>query len=221
MPVRRRRRAADGAHGLHGDVLPGRRGRLRLPRRQPRRRRPRRRCALAPSPDPNLPLCQADRALCSDGVAAQGPEEALRGREGIVTSVLGAGSRRSGSPSPSVWVGPQPDISRFMQVQPSLSPDPTITLRGRASPNPTLPAGGRKITMVYYLNGDWRPEHGGSLRVFRGASPQSASVDVSPLANRLVVFWSDSVLHQVGSPVLPFNLFSAGGGCCRRWVRVG
>jgi hypothetical protein len=60
--------------------------------------------------------------------------------------------------------------------------------------------------MVYYLNVDWQPEHGGSLRVFHGTSPQSAYVDVPPLANRLVVFWSDSVLHQVGSPTVSLTL---------------
>jgi Rps23 Pro-64 3,4-dihydroxylase Tpa1-like proline 4-hydroxylase len=52
---------------------------------------------------------------------------------------------------------------------------------------------------VYYLNDAWTRPDAGELRVFSGTTPQSPFVDVPPLANRLVVFWSDSVLHQVST----------------------
>jgi len=56
---------------------------------------------------------------------------------------------------------------------------------------------GRKITMVFYLNKDWTPKVGGKLRIYEGKDLDSKYVDVEPLGNRLVVFWSDSVLHEV------------------------
>lgn len=54
-----------------------------------------------------------------------------------------------------------------------------------------------QITMVFYLNKDWTPKVGGKLRIYEGKDLDSKYVDVEPLGNRLVVFWSDSVLHEV------------------------
>uniref|UniRef100_A0A5S6QUK4 hypoxia-inducible factor-proline dioxygenase n=1 Tax=Trichuris muris TaxID=70415 RepID=A0A5S6QUK4_TRIMR len=48
---------------------------------------------------------------------------------------------------------------------------------------------GRLITCVYYMNPNWRREDGGILRLY----PQSSdkNVDVLPLLDRMVFFWSD------------------------------
>ncbi|EQC40099.1 hypothetical protein SDRG_02753 [Saprolegnia diclina VS20] len=51
----------------------------------------------------------------------------------------------------------------------------------------------RKVTMVYYLNPNWAPGHGGELRVF---APNGTHV-VEPRSDTLAVFWSDLVAHDV------------------------
>jgi hypoxia-inducible factor (prolyl hydroxylase) len=70
--------------------------------------------------------------------------------------------------------------------------------------NPDL--NGRKLTVLYYLNLDWQGSDGGELRLFGkrgeaktlggGGAKQVHSkgekhVDIEPLADRLVTFWSD------------------------------
>ncbi|MGB1183957.1 MAG: 2OG-Fe(II) oxygenase [Schleiferiaceae bacterium] len=54
----------------------------------------------------------------------------------------------------------------------------------------------RMISVVIYLNENWLPEHGGALKMHR---PQEHTVE--PMMNRLVLFRSDTVLHEV----LPSN----------------
>ena len=59
---------------------------------------------------------------------------------------------------------------------------------------------GRRVTCIYYANPSWKREHGGELRLHsrRAAGGSAESVDVAPLANRLIVFWSDDrVPHSV------------------------
>lgn len=53
----------------------------------------------------------------------------------------------------------------------------------------------RAISCVLYLNRDWRPEHGGALRLY--ASDRAAPVDVLPEAGVCVLFRSDSIYHEV------------------------
>ena len=55
----------------------------------------------------------------------------------------------------------------------------------------------RRVTAIYYLNRDWQPTHGGLLRLHLPAG----AVDVAPLLDRLVVFLSERVEHEV-LPVL-------------------
>jgi SM-20-related protein len=51
----------------------------------------------------------------------------------------------------------------------------------------------RRVTALYYLNPDWEPSHGGLLRLF----PEGGPVDVEPTLDRLVVFLSERIEHEV------------------------
>lgn len=51
----------------------------------------------------------------------------------------------------------------------------------------------RKLSIICYLNKNWRAELGGQLRIYT----DNSSVDVLPLAGRLVCFRSDMLEHEV------------------------
>jgi len=51
----------------------------------------------------------------------------------------------------------------------------------------------RKLTFIYYPNIAWRCGHGGELRAFLPAGPR----DIRPIGDRLVVFWSSWLDHEV------------------------
>ncbi|WP_309893053.1 2OG-Fe(II) oxygenase [Archangium sp.] len=51
----------------------------------------------------------------------------------------------------------------------------------------------RRVTAIYYLNPDWVPAHGGLLRLY----PEGGPVDVEPTLDRLVVFLSERIEHEV------------------------
>jgi SM-20-related protein len=51
----------------------------------------------------------------------------------------------------------------------------------------------RKLSVICYLNHDWRDEHGGQLKMFL----PEGTVDVLPVAGRLVCFRSDRIEHEV------------------------
>lgn len=52
----------------------------------------------------------------------------------------------------------------------------------------------RRVTAIYYANADWQPEQGGQLRVYpAGREPQ----DLAPLLDRMVIFLSDRLEHEV------------------------
>lgn len=53
--------------------------------------------------------------------------------------------------------------------------------------------GNRRLTALCYLNPEWRPEHGGALRLYLDEGP----LDVEPLLDRLVVFLSERLEHEV------------------------
>lgn len=52
----------------------------------------------------------------------------------------------------------------------------------------------RTVSVVIYLNADWRPEQGGALRLHPEGA---ASVDIAPEAGRMVMFLSAEMLHEV------------------------
>jgi SM-20-related protein len=56
----------------------------------------------------------------------------------------------------------------------------------------------RRVTALLYLNPGWRPEHGGHLRMHL-----DPPLDVEPLLNRLVVFMSERVEHEVRPSFAP------------------
>lgn len=53
----------------------------------------------------------------------------------------------------------------------------------------------RLISMVLYLNKNWKMEDGGALRIYQ--KDGNHIVDIAPLLNRLILFRSDTVLHEV------------------------
>ena len=54
----------------------------------------------------------------------------------------------------------------------------------------------RTISVVLYLNSEWKPQDGGELRIHSRNSDPS-TLNVSPTAGRLVCFFSAKVLHEV------------------------
>uniref|UniRef100_A0A7S0ZD96 Prolyl 4-hydroxylase alpha subunit domain-containing protein n=1 Tax=Timspurckia oligopyrenoides TaxID=708627 RepID=A0A7S0ZD96_9RHOD len=54
----------------------------------------------------------------------------------------------------------------------------------------------RKLTLIYYLNPMWKSKHGGVLRAY-DKFDASKYRDIEPIADRLVAFWSDSLVHEV------------------------
>ena len=51
----------------------------------------------------------------------------------------------------------------------------------------------RKLSVICYLNEEWKEEHGGQLRIYT----EGTSLDVLPIAGRLVCFRSDVLEHEV------------------------
>eukprot|EP01036_Dinobryon_divergens_P027889 gene27889-36743_t len=67
----------------------------------------------------------------------------------------------------------------------------------------------RKLTVLYYLNPSWTPDLGGYFRAFHSIKREgelniskdnimtSEYEDIAPIADRLLVFWSDRLEHSV------------------------
>jgi len=51
----------------------------------------------------------------------------------------------------------------------------------------------RKLSIICYLNQDWKEEHGGQLRIYLPEGP----LDILPLGGRMVCFRSDQLEHEV------------------------
>lgn len=51
----------------------------------------------------------------------------------------------------------------------------------------------RRVTAIYYANPGWVPEHGGIIRLY----PPGGARDVEPLLDRMVLFLSEPVEHEV------------------------
>jgi len=59
-------------------------------------------------------------------------------------------------------------------------------------PGPDKPRG-RRLTALYYMNPEWTPKDGGALRMHL----EGDEIDIEPLGDRLVVFASEYVEHEV------------------------
>lgn len=57
----------------------------------------------------------------------------------------------------------------------------------------------RKLSVICYLNDNWKEEHGGQLRMYL---PEE-SIDVFPVGGRLVCFRSDEIEHEVLAATRP------------------
>jgi len=55
----------------------------------------------------------------------------------------------------------------------------------------------RTLSLVLYLNDDWREEEGGALRLYFGEGAEASSKDLLPEAGRLVLFLSARFAHEV------------------------
>ena len=74
--------------------------------------------------------------------------------------------------------------------------------RFKANDNSQLPQ--RQISCILYLNKDWLEEDGGYLRLYLNADDATdgivataSSLDIAPIAGRLVMFLSDTFYHEV------------------------
>ena len=62
----------------------------------------------------------------------------------------------------------------------------------------------RTISIVFYMNDEWKIGDGGALKIYTGSgspadlnSSPNASIEINPLAGRLVCFLSDRIEHEV------------------------
>jgi len=63
----------------------------------------------------------------------------------------------------------------------------------------------RRLTMICYLNKDWKADDGGELQfqIFLGKK-----VKIEPVFNRVVLFWSEIIMHRVLPAYNPRMCFS-------------
>ena len=82
-------------------------------------------------------------------------------------------------------------------------------------------ANGRRLTAIYYLNAGWVERDGGALRLYAGPRDQGGGHVVEPLADRLVVFFSDQrVPHEVTPTRSPRYAVTTWYMCARERVRA-
>jgi len=55
----------------------------------------------------------------------------------------------------------------------------------------------RRVTSIVYCNSNWKPEHGGEIRIWTQDHEGCKIIDVEPLAGRILVFLSGCVRHEV------------------------
>jgi SM-20-related protein len=82
-----------------------------------------------------------------------------------------------------------------MEIQVARYPGGGAAYRRHRDAFPVPPGGrpNRRVTAIYYANPRWRPEDGGALRLH----VDDGSIDVAPVLDRLLVFLSERVEHEV------------------------
>jgi SM-20-related protein len=61
----------------------------------------------------------------------------------------------------------------------------------------------RRFSFILYLNADWEPAHGGELRIYLPDAEGETSMDIAPVAGRVVCFRSATVPHEVLTTHVP------------------
>jgi len=56
---------------------------------------------------------------------------------------------------------------------------------------------GRVLSVIYYLNIDWIPAHGGNLIIYTNKKNPEVAIKIAPLAGRMVCFESEKLDHEV------------------------
>lgn len=56
---------------------------------------------------------------------------------------------------------------------------------------------GRILSVIYYLNNDWKPKDGGCLMIYPQKNGQEQTIKIAPIGGRLVCFESDKLDHEV------------------------
>jgi hypothetical protein len=51
----------------------------------------------------------------------------------------------------------------------------------------------RKLTALYYMNPNWAKDQGGTFRAFPSKGAPEEYIDIEPIADRLLCFWSDEL----------------------------
>ena len=77
----------------------------------------------------------------------------------------------------------------------------------------------RQITVLIYLNENWKPGDGGELKIYRDSDETENEILVEPIARRLLLFKSDCVEHEVLTTNVP--RYSLTGWLLRQPSSVG
>jgi SM-20-related protein len=148
-----------------------------------------------------------------DGFMGEGAQAAAEYAAGLATSMKPAGIGTDGRRDTTVrgdltaWLDDSPLHPHFTRLMQELNDGGWLGLRGYQVQLACYPGEGahyarhvdappghllRRVTGIVYLNPLWRPEHGGQLRLHL-----NPVVDVEPKLDRLVVFLSEKVPHEV------------------------
>ncbi len=64
--------------------------------------------------------------------------------------------------------------------------------------------GRRKLSLVCYLNNEnWKPENGGELAIYTQENEEEKTINIYPLAGRVVIFESQELEHEVKPVKVP------------------
>ena len=66
----------------------------------------------------------------------------------------------------------------------------------------------RQITVLIYLNENWKPGDGGELKIYRDGAEGVTEILIEPIARRLLLFKSDVVEHEVLTTNVPRYSFT-------------
>lgn len=56
---------------------------------------------------------------------------------------------------------------------------------------------GRVLSIIFYLNQNWLPEHAGELIIYKENSDREVAIKINPIAGRMVCFESEKLEHEV------------------------